>query len=80
MKSKVTVRGQTVIPASIRKQFNITPKTHLEWRVNDGVIQVYPLPADPIGALEGKLRGTGITKSLVEGRRKERKLEARKDA
>jgi AbrB family looped-hinge helix DNA binding protein len=79
MRSTVTVRGQTVIPASIRRQFNIVAKTSLEWRVNDGVIKVYPLPADSIATLEGKLKGTGITKFLVEGRRRERELEALKD-
>lgn len=79
MKSTVTVRGQTVIPASIRKQFKIEPKDRLEWRVEGNVIKVYPIPADPIVALEGKLKGTGITKALIEGRQKERKLEAQKD-
>ncbi len=42
------------------------------------MIKVYPILADPIAALEGKLEGTGITKALIEGRQKERKLEAQK--
>jgi len=80
MRSTVTVRGQTVVPASIRKRLNISPRTKLEWRVEGNVIIVYPIPSDPIAEIEGRLKGSGITQFLLEGRREERELEARQDA
>ena len=80
MQSTVTSRGQTVIPAQIRKLLGITPQTRLEWRVEEGVIIVRPLPKDPIAALEGKLAGSGVTRFLLEKRREERALEEERDA
>ena len=35
MKSTVTVRGQTAIPAEIRRRYNIKPNAKLEW-IDDG--------------------------------------------
>jgi AbrB family looped-hinge helix DNA binding protein len=35
MKSTVTARGQTAIPAEIRRRYNIKPNTKLEW-IDDG--------------------------------------------
>jgi AbrB family looped-hinge helix DNA binding protein len=79
MRSTVTSRGQTVIPAEIRRRLGITPQTKLEWRVEGNVIVVRPIPKDPIGALEGCLKGSGITRSLLEGRREERAFEEERD-
>ncbi|MGQ0548515.1 MAG: AbrB/MazE/SpoVT family DNA-binding domain-containing protein [Armatimonadota bacterium] len=43
----VTARGQTVIPAKVRRAHRITRQTRLEW-VDDGeTIRVVPLPEDP---------------------------------
>ena len=47
MKTTVTVRGQTVVPAKIRKDHHITPNTQLEW-IDDGeTIRIVPLPPIP---------------------------------
>ncbi|MEW6054527.1 MAG: AbrB/MazE/SpoVT family DNA-binding domain-containing protein [Nitrospirota bacterium] len=35
MESTVTVRGQTAIPAAIRRRYDIKAKTKLEW-IDDG--------------------------------------------
>jgi len=80
MRSTVTSRGQTVIPAPIRKLLGITPQTRLEWRVEDNLIIVRPIPQDPIATLEGKLKGSGITQFLLEKRREERAWEEERDA
>ncbi len=73
MESTVTVRGQTAIPAAIRRRYNISPKTKLEW-IDDGhTITVLPIPQDPIKALKGKFKDTDLLKALLESRKEERK-------
>jgi bifunctional DNA-binding transcriptional regulator/antitoxin component of YhaV-PrlF toxin-antitoxin module len=77
MQSKVSVRGQTVIPREIRKALGITTDTVLQWSVKNGVLLVYPVPKDPVAASIGILRGRGpSTQELLEERRREREREA----
>lgn len=73
MMSTVTVRGQTAIPASIRRRYNITPHMHIEW-IDDGhSISVVPVPKNTIKALRGKYRGHNLSRSLSQLRYEERK-------
>ncbi len=75
MRTTVTKRAQTVIPAAIRKRYGIKGGDFLEW-VDDGqVIKVIPIPADPIKALRGCARGEGLVERLLEARRKDRERE-----
>jgi len=72
MKTTVTARGQTVIPAKIRKEHQIGISTKLEW-IDDGeTIRVVPLPTDPIEAAKGISKG--LYRRLMEERELERKL------
>ena len=67
MRTTVTSRGQTVVPARIRKDHAIQPETRLEW-IDDGeTIRVVPIPPDPIGAAIGTTHRLG-EKLLVERR------------
>ncbi|WP_231605195.1 AbrB/MazE/SpoVT family DNA-binding domain-containing protein [Synechococcus sp. CBW1006] len=51
MRSTITSRGQTVIPAAIRERFALGPSQRLEWLVEaDGSIRVIPVAASPIEA------------------------------
>ncbi len=76
MKSKVSVRGQTVIPKELRKALGITTETTLDWNLKNGYIVVYPIPKDPVAASVGILRGKGPTVAdLLEERRRERERE-----
>ncbi len=71
MKTTVTARGQTVIPAKVRRAHRITPQTRLEW-VDDGeTIRVVPLPEDPIAGARGVSKGLRV--ALLADRRRERK-------
>ena len=73
MKTTVTSRGQTVIPAKIRKAHQIDISTKLEW-IDDGeTIRVVPLPTDSIEAAKG------ISKGLYQRLMKERELERKLD-
>ncbi len=71
MKTTVTIRGQTVVPAKIRKDHHITPSTHLEW-IDDGeTMRVVPLPSDTIRAARGLTQGA--RQKLLEERDQERR-------
>ena len=73
MKTTVSVRGQTVIPLSIREQLGITESTRLEWKVKNGVIIVLPLPPDPVHSSIGILKDRNFsTADLLNERKEER--------
>ena len=72
MQSKVSARGQTVIPWEIRKTLGITPNTVLHWQVQDGAILVYPVPSDPVKASLGILKGRGTFQEFLRERNEER--------
>ena len=74
MRSTITSRGQTVIPAPIRKRFGLGPADRIEWIVDDGRIYVMPVEEDPIAAFRGLGKG-GATQRLVAERHSETQQE-----
>ena len=74
-----TVRGPTVIPQELRQALGITENSRLYWKIQDGVIQVFPLPADPVQASLGLLRGKGTFGEFLRGRNEERHKELAKE-
>jgi AbrB family looped-hinge helix DNA binding protein len=70
MRSTITERGQTVIPAAIRRQFHLSPADRLEWVLDNGTIRVVPVRANPVDAFRGQGKG-GATKRLLAERRNE---------
>lgn len=70
MRSTITERGQTVIPAAIRRQFHLSPADRLEWVLDNGTIRVVPVRANPVEAFRGQGKG-GATKRLLAARRDE---------
>ena len=74
--SRATVKGQVIIPARLRKKFNIKKGTRVAIREGEGnVILIQPLPDDPIEASRGILKGE---KSLIKALLKERREEAKR--
>jgi AbrB family looped-hinge helix DNA binding protein len=74
MQTTVSERGQTIIPLPIREELGITPATRLEWKVENGVIIVLPLPSDPVQSAVGILKGRGpATSDLLAERKANRK-------
>ena len=67
MRSTITARGQTVIPAAIRRRFRLTPADRLEWVVDGDEIRVVPVKEDPIAAFRGQGKG-GSTERLLADR------------
>ena len=72
MRTTVTSRGQTVVPAKIRKDHRIGPKAQLEW-IDDGeTIRVVPMPFDSVQSAKGVSKG--LLGKLLKEREKERQL------
>lgn len=69
MRSTITARGQTVIPAEIRKKFNLTPADGIEWIVEGDQIRVVPVRKNPVEAFRGKGPGGAVERLLAERRR-----------
>jgi AbrB family looped-hinge helix DNA binding protein len=76
MRSTITARGQTVIPAPVRKRFRLGPADRLEWVVDGDRVFVVPVKADPVTAFRGQ-GGGGSTSRLIEDRRRERNADDR---
>jgi AbrB family looped-hinge helix DNA binding protein len=70
MRSTITERGQTVIPAEIRRRFRLSRADRLEWVVEPHGIRVIPVRADPVEAFRGQGKG-GTTRRLLADRREE---------
>ena len=78
--SKVTTKGQIVIPKKIREKYGIYPSTSIRWiEKKDGILMV-PDTEDPIVAARGMLKGTGVLKAYLREKKKERKMEDKKFA
>jgi AbrB family looped-hinge helix DNA binding protein len=75
MQTAVTKRGQTVIPASIRKRYQIRAGDYLVWLDDGQTIKVIPVPADPIRALRGSGRGERLVERLLITRREDHQRE-----
>ena len=75
MQTAVTKRGQTVIPASIRKRYQIQAGDQLIWLDDGQTIKVIPVPANAIQALRGRGRGERLVERLLESRREDRSRE-----
>lgn len=78
MRSTVTSRGQTVMPAELRRRYGVEAGTALEWIDTGHGIHVVPLPADVIGALRGSTKGEKLVAKLLKARAKDRELEKRR--
>ena len=69
METTMTERGQTAVPAKIRRRFGIRPGQRLEWAEDGNVIYVLPVSKDPILAFRGSSKRSRLNKSLLRERR-----------
>ena len=73
--SKVTTKGQIVIPKRIREKYGIHPATSIRWVEKKEGIMMIPDSEDPITAARGMLKGSGIFKAYMHEKKKERARE-----
>lgn len=71
MQTTVTSRGQTVIPAELRRRYQIREGDILVWLDDGQGIRVVPVPADPVAFLKGHGKGEGLGRRLLKERRTE---------
>ncbi len=68
METSVTKRGQTVIPAQIRKRYRIREGDRLVWLDDGETIRVVPVPVDAVRALRGRGKGEPLVERLLAAR------------
>jgi len=73
--SKVTSKGQVVIPKKLREKYGIRPTTAIRWIEKDQGILMVPESEDPILAARGMLKGSGILKAYMKEKRREKQKE-----
>jgi bifunctional DNA-binding transcriptional regulator/antitoxin component of YhaV-PrlF toxin-antitoxin module len=76
IKTTVSKRGQTAVPAEICKKYGIKSGQKIAWLDLDSVISVMPVSDDPIKAFRGTSKG--LNKVLLSERKKERDKERAK--
>ena len=68
METTVTERGQTAVPAKIRKRFGIRKGQKLEWAEDGNVIYLLPASKNPIKAFRGSSKGAHLNDILLRER------------
>ena len=76
METTATVKGQIVIPASVRRKLGIKEGTRIQIEVDEAnhLIILRPITREFIHSLRGKDKGLGLLEELMEDKRREREL------
>lgn len=69
-----TTKGQIVIPARFRREFQIEDGTKASVTVTPEGILLRPITRAYIKSLRGSLKGRGVMKAMMADRKKERDL------
>jgi AbrB family looped-hinge helix DNA binding protein len=75
----ISNKGWVVIPAELRKKYNLQPGTEVIIVDYGGVLSIVPALSNPIKQGRGTLKGLpSLTKDLLQERKKERARESRR--
>jgi AbrB family looped-hinge helix DNA binding protein len=80
LSSKVTSKGQIVIPKRLREKYGIRSSTAIRWVEKDQGILMVPESEDPIIEARGMLKGAGILKAYLKEKRLEKQRENKRFA
>jgi AbrB family looped-hinge helix DNA binding protein len=73
----ISNKGWVVIPAELRKKYNLTPGSEVVIVDYGGVLSIVPAPMDPIKEGADMLKGKdSLTQAIVEEHRQERERES----
>ena len=74
MESYMTVKGQIVIPAKVRRKFGIKEGTRVQVDIDEVAHQIIltPVTRDYIQHLRGKYKGKGLLTALAAEKKRER--------
>ena len=72
MEAYITVKGQIVIPALLRKKYGITERTKIVIEDNGHEIILRPITGQYLRKLQGSLKGSGALNVLMEERKKDK--------
>jgi AbrB family looped-hinge helix DNA binding protein len=75
METYVTLKGQIVIPAALRRKYGIKTGTKIIVLDNGDSIILKPVNEQSLAKLRGSLKGKGILKTLLEERRRDKERE-----
>ena len=75
METYATVKGQIVIPASLRRKYGIKNGTKIIITDNGDSISLKPVTEQYLRNLQGSLKGKGVLKLLMDERRKDEQRE-----
>jgi AbrB family looped-hinge helix DNA binding protein len=75
METYATVKGQIVIPAELRRKYRIKAGTKINVIDTGEAILLKPVTEESLKRLQGKLKGKGVLKSLLEERWKDAESE-----
>ncbi len=73
--SRVTSKGQVVIPKGIREKYGIDRATAIRWIEKEEGILMVPDSEDPIKAARGMFSGSGILKAYLQEKKREKERE-----
>ena len=73
MTLRISQKGWVVIPADLRKKYDLKPGDEVHVVDYGGVLSLIPTSEDPLEVADGMLKGeTSLTRALMEERKKDR--------
>ena len=76
METTITVKGQIVIPAGVRRKFGLKEGTRIQVDVDEKEHRIIltPITREYVERLRGRYRGKGLLKALAAEKKHEREL------
>lgn len=74
---RVSEKGWVVIPKDLRNKYGLVKGTAVRFVDDGGVIGIVPVGRDPLTRGRGMFKGSGLTESLLEERKRDREIEDR---
>jgi AbrB family looped-hinge helix DNA binding protein len=76
LETTATVKGQVVIPSSVRRRLGIKAGTRIQVELDEENAQIIlkPITREYIQSWRGRFKGAGLLKELEEDRAREREL------